>query len=163
MSTTLINNVNDSTGTKSDRVTTESNFINSSAAFCIFGKMCHNRFCMTDILKINLRKCMKTNLSAELILCNACYQQLCRQYEIFASRVKGLRSEFFEQWLAVKIAAVLNNMKTEIDNDGCKCGRTDCNIENLSVVERAEIDRQFIGLMAAFAFRFIPTDTSLLR
>ena len=65
---------------------------------CISGKACQHRFCMSDLLDIDIQKF----LDLPLIICDKCFRQIEFSYEIFARRIAGLRDDFFEQYLAVK-------------------------------------------------------------
>lgn len=132
---------------------------------CIFGMECHNRFCMTDLLKIHLRNYEKINgnLPTDLIICPECYKKLINQYEGIALRLENKRKDFFDQWLAVKIADTFNKMKIEIEDQGCNCGRKDCDINDRNAAERMAINRRFVSLFSAFAFRLLPVKNWYMR
>ena len=85
-----------------------------------------------------------------LIICDECYHQLYEDYKVFESKVKVLRSNFFESYIAVKTGAMLNKIKNN-NIDGCECGRTDCNYHELSSEQRDQIHQKFKMIYEAFA------------
>lgn len=123
--------------------------------FCISGKYCSGRFCVCDLINIDIKK----YLDLPLVICDRCLRGLQTSYEIFAGRVKGLRNDFFQEYLVVKTASMFYNINAAIDSYGCGCGRVNCKINDCNVKERDMIHKNFNLLYAAFAFHILPTDT----
>jgi hypothetical protein len=120
---------------------------------CISGEGCGRQFCICDLAKIIARN----YLDIPQFVCKDCFNRLKLSYENFAQRI--IRSDFFQEYLAARLAAMLQNTRTRVDKSGCGCGRADCKITKLTPHQRDDINNKFIALCAAFSFCTCPTDT----
>lgn len=115
----------------------------ASVPFCITRKVCKKNFCICNLLDLDLRAVNPRRVFTTLIICDNCYRELYNEYKIFAAKVKNLRYDFMDSYIAVKIYLMLNKIKREIVNNSCECRRTDCNCKNLSMEERNVIKEKF--------------------
>ena len=119
--------------------------------FCISGRSCNKPFCICDLLQINMQTINPERIFTTLLICDECYHQLYDDYKIFESKVKALRSNFFESYVAVKTSAMQNKIKNNNNIDGYACGRTDCNYHEFTLEQRDQIYQKFKTMYEAFA------------
>lgn len=112
--------------------------------FCITRRDCQKSFCACDLLDIDLRILNPRSCYTTLMICNKCYREkIIREYDIFESKIKGLREDFLDYYVAVKIYIMLNKIKEEIESKHCNCGKKECNFDNLTEEERRIINKKF--------------------
>lgn len=124
---------------------------------CISGKECGRQFCICDLANIRTRG--QNYIDVSQIICKDCFNGLEASYEHFARRIRSLRSDFFQEYLAVKVASLLQNIRSNLDSSGCECARDDCNITKLTAYQRDDLNNKFNAIYAAFSFSTRPTDT----
>jgi hypothetical protein len=131
--------INSLTNPRSDRLLTRENFV----PFCISRRDCKKKFCMCDLLDIDLQKIAPRHYTT-LLICGKCYSELYDEYKIFENKVKDmdLRDDFMDSFVAVKILLMLNKIKKEFENNKCKCGN-DCRSDDVTKEERKVIQEKF--------------------
>lgn len=111
--------------------------------FCIARRDCQKRFCMCDLLDMDLRRINPKMYLTTLMICGKCYKEIHKEYVIFSGKVKELRYHFMDDYIAVKIYLMLNKLRSEFKDNECECGRKDCNLHNLTKEERKIIKEKF--------------------
>lgn len=114
--------------------------------FCISRRDCQKSFCACDLLDLDLRKLNPKGCYTTLMVCDECYRkQIIKGYDAFKEKIKGrgLREDFFDLYVAVKVYIMLNKLKEEIEQNRCNCGKKDCNFAKLNKEEKSIIVEKF--------------------
>jgi hypothetical protein len=141
--TVLINSTTDQIGSVVEKTKQSSSPRASLVPFCIFGTRCAEKFCVGKLLNLDMTSINPGKIFTTLIICDKCYKDLYTEYKVFEGKVKALRSDFFEAYVAVKTCVKLNSIRETITKLSCSCDRSNCKVKFCGPKERDLIYRKF--------------------